>query len=106
MKIYIAGKVSGLDRQSVLQKFEKASGEVGARTQVPGQLSCLYTPFLNLCPLLSRTYCVQLEYQVGVGGMGSLDPLFRVTNSSSQQTHTHTHTHTQDSKHWLSQQTG
>ena len=37
---------------------------------------------------------MQLEYQVGVGGMGSLDPLFRVTNSSSGQTHTHTHTHT------------
>ena len=37
---------------------------------------------------------MQLEYQVGVGGMGSLDPLFRVTNSSSRQTHTHTHTYT------------
>lgn len=35
---------------------------------------------------------MQLEYQVGVGGMGSLDPLFRVTNSSSGQTHTHTYT--------------
>lgn len=28
MKIYIAGKVSGLERQSVLQKFEKASEEL------------------------------------------------------------------------------
>lgn len=28
MKIYIAGKVSGLDRQGVLQKFEKASEEL------------------------------------------------------------------------------
>ena len=37
---------------------------------------------------------MQLEYQVGVGGMGSLDPLFRVTNSSSGQTDRHTHTYT------------
>lgn len=28
MKIYIAGKVSGLDRQNVLQKFENASNEL------------------------------------------------------------------------------
>ena len=28
MKIYIAGKVSGLDRQDVLQKFENASNEL------------------------------------------------------------------------------
>ena len=72
----------------------------------PGLFSCQSSAFLNLCLLLSRAYCVQLEYQVGVGGMARLDPLFRVTNSSSEQTDTHTHTDTEDLKHLLSQQTG
>ena len=35
---------------------------------------------------------MQLEYQVGLGGMGRLEPLFRVTSSSSEQTDRQTDT--------------
>ena len=59
----------------------------------PDQFSCHYSAFLNLCPLLLSTYCVYLEYQVRVGGMGHLEPLSRESLIPAQRTHTHTHTH-------------
>ena len=60
----------------------------------PDQFSCHYSAFLNLCPLLLSTYCVYLEYQVRVGGMGHLEPLSRESLIPAQRTDTHTHTHT------------